>query len=329
MWTTRGTRFHKTADCPGIKDGQAKAQEEGKLTYAPVARRLAEVPTDHEACLRCWDSEPSRPVSRDVETARASLFGIASLPDADPSETLWERKLRDRVLPALRSLGEIRQQVDVPRRLGAPLRVDFAFYATSGHRFAIEVDGDKNDHDGSHRNYRDAELRDLGWEPIHLSNRQVASDPDWSSAEIRRHVERTQKSLALDTRPPTPTTTYAVVREVEPPRTAPSSGRSVQPSNRAEPARSKTALAVGAIVAALVGAVTAGLFLLREDDSGGVEPNATGTCDSAHPVKGNLSFSGDRIYHVPEGEYYEATDPEVCFVDAAAAESAGYRRSQR
>ncbi len=51
--------------------------------------------------------------------------------------------------------------------------------------------------------------------------------------------------------------------------------------------------------------------------------------DPGCPVKGNHSSSGDWIYHVPSGQYYDATDPEECFGSPAEAEAAGYRASKR
>jgi hypothetical protein len=51
--------------------------------------------------------------------------------------------------------------------------------------------------------------------------------------------------------------------------------------------------------------------------------------DPACPVKGNHSSSGDWIYHVPSGQYYDETKPEECFDTPAEAEAAGYRASKR
>lgn len=57
---------------------------------------------------------------------------------------------------------------------------------------------------------------------------------------------------------------------------------------------------------------------------------AAGDC----PIKGNISRSGERIYHVPGGQYYQRTrfDPskgERCFQSEADARSVGWRRSKR
>src|SRR5262245_33340727 len=51
-----------------------------------------------------------------------------------------------------------------------------------------------------------------------------------------------------------------------------------------------------------------------------------GTCPATHPVKGKLS-SG--IFHVPGGQNYERTHADRCYVDPAAAEADGLRKSQR
>jgi hypothetical protein len=59
--------------------------------------------------------------------------------------------------------------------------------------------------------------------------------------------------------------------------------------------------------------------------AGRAAPNGM-TCPGSHPIKGNRSTM---IYHPPGGEFYEPTRPEDCFASPAAAEAAGYRRSQR
>ena len=51
-----------------------------------------------------------------------------------------------------------------------------------------------------------------------------------------------------------------------------------------------------------------------------------GGCPVSHPVKAKLS-SG--IFHVPGGQNYERTKPDRCYLDAAAAEADGLRKSLR
>jgi hypothetical protein len=56
-----------------------------------------------------------------------------------------------------------------------------------------------------------------------------------------------------------------------------------------------------------------------------VAPTAEGACPASHPIKAKMS-SG--IYHEPGGANYERTRPDRCYVDAAAAEADGLRRSK-
>ena len=61
--------------------------------------------------------------------------------------------------------------------------------------------------------------------------------------------------------------------------------------------------------------------------SGGasVPPVSESDCPPGYPVKGNQSG----IYHDVDSPYYDATNPEECYADAADAENAGYRPPKR
>ena len=52
---------------------------------------------------------------------------------------------------------------------------------------------------------------------------------------------------------------------------------------------------------------------------------ASGSCN----IKGNISSSGEKIYHVPGGHFYDVTKPEQIFCSKAQAQAAGYRASKR
>jgi micrococcal nuclease len=52
----------------------------------------------------------------------------------------------------------------------------------------------------------------------------------------------------------------------------------------------------------------------------------TTDCPPDKPIKGNAQ---SMIYHVPSGDFYEKTKPEVCFAAERDAEAAGYRKSKR
>jgi hypothetical protein len=52
-------------------------------------------------------------------------------------------------------------------------------------------------------------------------------------------------------------------------------------------------------------------------------------CPPTHPIKGNESSSGERIYHSPGQRAYNQTIPEACFVNGAAAQAAGFRAAMQ
>ena len=56
-----------------------------------------------------------------------------------------------------------------------------------------------------------------------------------------------------------------------------------------------------------------------------VEPSGS-ACPTSHPVKAKLA---SKIFHLPGMANYERTNPDRCYVDAAAAESDGLRASKR
>jgi hypothetical protein len=58
---------------------------------------------------------------------------------------------------------------------------------------------------------------------------------------------------------------------------------------------------------------------------GQVEP-VDGACPASHPVKGKAS-SG--LFHLPGMVAYERANADTCFVDADAAEAAGFTRAKR
>ncbi|CRK83414.1 YttA [Neobacillus massiliamazoniensis] len=57
--------------------------------------------------------------------------------------------------------------------------------------------------------------------------------------------------------------------------------------------------------------------------------NISGTCDDPK-IKGNLTtYNGEKIYHVPGGQFYDKTIAEEMFCTEEDAEAAGYRKSMR
>lgn len=69
---------------------------------------------------------------------------------------------------------------------------------------------------------------------------------------------------------------------------------------------------------------------VSEFAGGALDASGFGNCH----IKGNVSFSGERIYHVPDGMFYSETridflNGERFFCTEAEARSAGWRRSRR
>jgi micrococcal nuclease len=58
-------------------------------------------------------------------------------------------------------------------------------------------------------------------------------------------------------------------------------------------------------------------------------PKPSSASKAKGKIKGNISSSGEKIYHVPGGAYYEKTIAEEYFDTEAEAQAAGYRRSKR
>ncbi len=56
---------------------------------------------------------------------------------------------------------------------------------------------------------------------------------------------------------------------------------------------------------------------------------SSASCPADRPIKGNISRTGEKIFHVPDGDFYARTIPEECFGTRAEAERAGYRASRR
>ncbi|RYD05364.1 hypothetical protein N752_09715 [Desulforamulus aquiferis] len=46
-------------------------------------------------------------------------------------------------------------------------------------------------------------------------------------------------------------------------------------------------------------------------------------------IKGNINSRGEKIYHVPGGQYYEQTNPEAWFFTEEEAQTAGFRASKK
>ena len=63
----------------------------------------------------------------------------------------------------------------------------------------------------------------------------------------------------------------------------------------------------------------------------GVVPLSAWHCPTSHPIKGNFTtYSGERcIFHLPGGQFYETTKPEMCYATPAEAGVDGCRASMK
>ncbi|KPB05090.1 thermonuclease family protein [Bacillus sp. CHD6a] len=72
-----------------------------------------------------------------------------------------------------------------------------------------------------------------------------------------------------------------------------------------------------------------GFFPEYVEDPDAEVPTKENLVTESCTVKGNISSSGEKIYHVETGAYYDRTIPEACFNTEEEAEKAGYRKSMR
>ena len=71
--------------------------------------------------------------------------------------------------------------------------------------------------------------------------------------------------------------------------------------------------------------LTVAFVLLLAQPRPGVLPDTPWSCPDTHPIKGYLSESGRRIYHVPGGRFYEEASPERCYASEEDALRDGSR----
>lgn len=323
VWRTRGVKFHAQPDCEALLSGQEKAASEGKATYPPVLTPLKDIAGEYQPCQSCWKDEPG------WFDGWLKLELRVDHHSGQPDGSDWERVFLTEVLEKMPRLmpSDVTPQDIVERPYGAPLRPDFTIKVPGLRPLAIEIDGDKQrwyPHAASREDSlrRDDELEELGFRVLHFTNTQVTQDTEW----CRNKIDRVLNELEAEARTRTAAAFVDTDASATPRQTAGSAGASTPSSKTTRPWLRWGAVALGvAAVAVLVG-VWAGLA--GDDAGGGVDPTSDGRCVGDHPVKGNVSDDGDRIYHEAGWQYYERTRAEKCFASGRDAEAAGYRPSQ-
>ncbi len=76
--------------------------------------------------------------------------------------------------------------------------------------------------------------------------------------------------------------------------------------------------------------VTSRGFNETETEKTGPKKSATESKSCTNPtIKGNINSKGEKIYHIPSGQYYQITKPEELFCTENEAQAAGFRKSER
>ncbi len=309
-FTAGGGRWHERADCEALVQGQAEAAGKG-LPNHPVQRVPRSRVGNRTACGCCVMSD-------------TSSDNVQPMPPLDnlKTETEYERVFADRVLQPLAEMSawtvEAQKSIIVN---GKTYRPDFAL-TLPPLRIAIEIDGkDKGpggaDHDAWTR--RQTALVNAGWEVLRFTNRQVMHEQEYCRRQVAVAVARLQERQERHSASPA---------QSSPSATAPTRAPTPTASGNSGPRRA------GLVVAGVVAAVAVGALVLSGSGGSGqgpVPPTAGDRypCPASQPIKGNVSQSGERIYHQRGDAFYERTAAEKCFPDAAAAEAAGFRAAKR
>jgi hypothetical protein len=86
-------------------------------------------------------------------------------------------------------------------------------------------------------------------------------------------------------------------------------------------------LALLIVMFAILGVLGSGILTKNKANSSNAITNVS--TKSHGLIKGNVNSKGEKIYHVPGGQYYDKTIPEQWFNTEEEAQKAGYRKSQR
>jgi very-short-patch-repair endonuclease len=190
--------------------------------------------------------------------------------------------------------------------------IDFVIEPVGGHRVLVEIDGtDKSPGaigvDAVQRivERKRADLIEAGYRVLNFSNEKVATRAQECLTELRAELSEAVPARRRST------------------ESVPSESLQVDPDPTGK--RSSRRLWIGAGALASVAVVAA--IAVWPSGEPGVEPRGT-SCPASSPIKGNLSQSGEKIFHEPGWRYFESTIPERCFGSAGEASDAGYRASE-
>lgn len=266
--------------------------------------------SDWRSWLKHWKPVMLEQSHHEYEFARRVLTNVAGLA---PSEVTPQREFTD--------------------EMGSARRMDFAIERDCC-RIAIEVDGFDKTGEGrgmnsdEHADYtmRERSLVALGWTVLRFANREMYEDSGKLALQIRARLQDAERESAA--RSNQGSESPAPHQEITVGAAAPSSAAD-PPSGEASKWRAGAAIAASVLIVACVILVTVIIMSSGDNGSTGVDPVSVDDCPASHPIKGNVSQSGEQIYHRPGDDFYARTNPERCFNSASAAESAGFRPARR
>ena len=294
--------------------------------------------------------------ARDLESAWAGFVQTA----APSFESPFERAFVERVLTHVAGLTPalLRPQQRFSDGHGKRYRMDFAIIEEPFVHIALEVDGYDKRGTGTGMTRvqfedwlaREAELKSQGWHVLRFANSGFTRAP----LESARFIELTlrearavgqERALArgqISQSHPDPLSVaerselldlrVRAQEETRALRAALATSEQRAATQQAENSRMiRVALALSVVFAAALIAVA---LIARPAGgpsvgAGGGAAPVGGTCPSGYPIKGNVTQTGTKIYHLPGGEFYGATRPERCFSTEMAAQAEGFRASQR
>lgn len=160
-------------------------------------------------------------------------------------------------------------------------------------------------------NARQQALLEAGWHLIRFSNHEVRTDRDGCRYRLERALPHAPSTAPQPTSAPPPSAEH---------RTG------VRPSRRSVRGKAIPLTVAAAVIGAGIVLV---LRLASDGDSAPRQADPVGDeCPADFPVKGNVSESGELIFHEPGWTLYARMVPEQCLADAASASNAGYRASE-
>lgn len=278
-------------------------------------------------------------------------------------ESSFEREFVERVLARVPGLTPalVRPQQRFSDSRGRSYRMDFAIVEEPFVHIALEVDGYDKTGTGTgmtraqFENWlvREAELKSQGWHVLRFANSQFMRSPaqgvrfieltlrDARAVAQDRAIARGQQRADTQAEPLSDVERSELVghraheqEETRRLRLALAAAEQRVALQQAENSRMvRVAIALSLVFAAalLAVALVARSFggPSNTPTAGGATAPVSGSCPSGYSIKGNVNQTGAKIYHLPGGEFYSATQPERCFATEAAAQADGFRRSQR